>query len=261
MAKMKLTIPTSPLDNSGAVTERQYITEGEGFTLMFEMPFKRGDVYKELISEKQLGVDHSNIRITVHPSTDNAQQQLEHEIDKNASADEVADIKTWLANAMKASPLHVGCERTVSFPDGNIVSKLIELTAPSTIKWRQLQSSRETNMIGKPGGSLPEVTISLEDNSHSTSVKMTYDFYQILNKDDTVLTGDAMANLLAQATAGWSADMKRRGYKPIESPFSATGTPRGPATLRSARTMKSDLDEEAAMKAAMMEKAKASMNK
>lgn len=52
--KLQLTIPKSADASDGAITSRQYISDGDGFTLIFTLPFKCEDVYRELISEKQL---------------------------------------------------------------------------------------------------------------------------------------------------------------------------------------------------------------
>ncbi len=269
MAKptLTLTIPKASDAPDGAVTSRQYIADGDGFTLIFTLPFKRADVYHELISEKQLGVDHSNIKIKVTRGGDGAgAAAIEKAIDANASsAAEAAEIKAHAATAQGSSPLSVGCQREVTFPDGTIVSELIDLQEPSIIRWRQLSSNRETNMLGKDGGALPEVTIALDELADGTSVRMTYDFYQIVNsRDGSVLDGPQMSRLLATATQGWSADMRRRGYSALDgSVEGGSSTPRSstPRTtvLRAAGQMKSDLDEEAAMKAAMMEKARAAM--
>ena len=40
-------------------------------------------------------------------------------------------------------------------------------------------------------------------NDGGTSIRMTYDFYQILKSDGTPLDGGMMAKLLSQATRGW----------------------------------------------------------
>eukprot|EP00322_Chrysochromulina_rotalis_P006423 CAMPEP_0115855510 /NCGR_PEP_ID=MMETSP0287-20121206/14578_1 /TAXON_ID=412157 /ORGANISM="Chrysochromulina rotalis, Strain UIO044" /LENGTH=266 /DNA_ID=CAMNT_0003309663 /DNA_START=18 /DNA_END=818 /DNA_ORIENTATION=- len=257
---LTLTIPKSKDAPDGAVTSRQYIEEGDGFTLVFTLPYKRNDVYRELISEKQLGVDHSNIVIEVTKAPAGA--ALEKKLDATASSSEAAAIKAHAATAAGSSPLFVGCKRTVSFPDGKIVSELIELVEPSVIKWRQLSSNRDTNMLGREGGALPEVTIALDDMSDGTSVRMTYDFYQIVNKDGSVLDGPQMSKLLAAATQGWGADMRRRGYAPLDAAVGGStprdSTPRS-TVLRAAGQMKADMDEEAKMKAEMLARAKASM--
>jgi len=120
-------------------------------------------------------------------------------------------------------------------------------------------------MLGKEGGALPEVTIALDELADGTSVRMTYDFYQIINsKDGSILDGPQMSKLLATATQGWSADMRRRGYAPLDgSSEGGSSTPRSSTprstVLRAAGQMKSDLEEEAAMKKAMLERAAASM--
>jgi len=74
-----------------------------------------------------------------------------------------------------------------------------------------------------------------------------------------------MSKLLTQATQGWSADMESRGYATCHGGAAATYRDRGvpgvagptSTVLRSARQMKSDMDEEAEMKRMMMERAKA----
>jgi len=260
---LSLTIPKNKDGDDGAVTSRQYISDGDGFTLIFTLPFRTADVYKELVSERQLGVDHSNITIEV--TRKGAAAILEKQLDQAASAADAAAIKAHAASADGSSPLSVGCERTVSFPDGKITSELIELVDNKVIRWRQLTSTRETNMLGKEGGALPEVTIALDELADGTSVRMTYDFYQIINsKDGSILDGPQMSKLLATATQGWSADMRRRGYAPLDgSSEGGSSTPRSSTprstVLRAAGQMKSDLEEEAAMKKAMLERAAASM--
>ena len=69
-------------------------------------------------------------------------------------------------------------------------------------------------------------------------------------------------------TQGWAADMKSRGYDTCDGSEALTArgnsgfgslTPAdiGSTVLRSARSMKKDMDEEAEMKAAMMARAAA----
>lgn len=162
--------------------------------------------------------------------------------------------------------LSVGCERTVNFPDGVVVSELVELVEPSIIRWKQVKSERSTNMVGKDGGDLPQVTIALDElpDGKGTSIRMTYDFYQIIKADGTPLDGGMMSKLLSQATQGWAADMTSRGYATVEGaePVTARGssgfsspTDFGSTVLRSARSMKKDMEEEAAMKEAMRQRA------
>jgi len=267
--------PQSPPDASvAAASNREYLKEGDGFTLVFTLPFAREALYKELTSARQLGVDHTSVTISITKRTDSAQAELDRKLELSARAP--AAIRQQ-EEEKAVNELSVGCERSVRFPDGVVVSQLVELVALQRIRWRQTKSERATNMVGKPGGALPEVTIALDelpDNS-GTSIRMTYDFYQILKADGTPLDGAMMSKLLSQATRGWSADMKSRGYETVSGAEALTGRPGfspgggstfdpsalGATVLRSARTMKSDVDEEESMKAAMMERAKASMKK
>jgi len=231
---MTLTIPSGNTEDPAQLTSRQYIDEGDGFTLVFTLPYKRQNIFDELIAEKQLGVDHSNIKIQVTRPGD--------------------------AQAKPGAALSQGCERTVLFPDGKVVSQLIELTEPSMIKWKQMSSERDTNMVGKPGGDLPTVSIALDELDGGTSIRMTYDFFQIVHKDGSVLDGPQMSKLLAQATSGWSADMARRGYSQAQQ-NGGGATPRSgqpsATVVRAAGQVQSDRSEEAAMKEAMMARAKA----
>jgi hypothetical protein len=257
---MKLQIPASTGESSGPVTERQYTTEGDGFSLSFTMPFKCEDVYRELISEKQLGVDHTSITMKItRPGKEEALRsaRLQEQLAGAATPAEAADIKAFIDQTHIA--YERGCQRTVYFPDGEVVSELIDLIPNRRIQWLQISSTRDVNMIGK-GSKLPVVTMRLEPLADGTTVNMTYDFYQILQKDGKVLTGETMAKLLESATAGWSVDMRRRGYTPLEAvEDSGAGTPRsftpsGPTVLRASARMKQDQEEEKAMKAAMLAK-------
>jgi len=90
---------------------------------------------------------------------------------------------------------------------------------------------------------------------------MTYDFYQIQHKDGSVLDGPQMSKLLAQATAGWGADMERRGYKPSVAGSGDGSTPRSSlpnaTVVRAAGQVQRDRADEDSMKAEMMAKARA----
>lgn len=289
-----LNIPERPVQTAGQAvpSDRMYNNEGDAFTLVFSLPFRREDIYAELVSPKQLGVDHSSVTIQITKRTDAAEAALQRELEASARGNEAREIKQHLAETAMAA-LSVGCERTVTFPDGVVVSELVELVNPSVIRWRQIASNRQTNMVGKEGGPMPEVVIALDElpDGKGTSIRMTYDFYQILKSDGTPLDGALMSKLLSQATQGWGADMVARGYETIDGadPVTARGAPPpapsggggwfgfgggsqepakvttaadiGSSVLRSARLMKSDQDEEAAMKEAMRQKALASMNK
>ena len=223
------------------------------------------------MSEKQLGVDHSTVKISITKRSDAAESRLHRKLEESARAPK--EVKQGLEAAALAE-LSVGCERTVTFPDGVVVSELVELVPSQRIRWRQLSSERATNMVGKPGGALPEVTIALDElpDDKGTQVRMTYDFYQILKADGTPLDGQMMSKLLSQATRGWAVDMKNRGYDTVDggealtgragyAPSSSTFNPAdlGSTVLRSARRMKDDISEEEAMKAAMMQRAKKNM--
>lgn len=255
-----------------AATNRQYLKEGDAFTLMFSLPFARADIYRELISPRQLGVDHTTVKISITNRTAEADGKLQRRLEESARGNVPAEQKRKLEEEALAE-LSVGCERTVTFPDGKVVSALVELIAPQRIRWRQISSDRATNMVGKEGGALPEVTIALDEmpDNKGTQVRMTYDFYQILKQDGTPLDGSMMSKLLSQATRGWAVDMQNRGYSTVDGGEALTGragyspssgstfdmSALGSTVLRSARRMKDDVDEEAQMKAAMLERAKA----
>jgi len=247
--------------------QRNYTSEGNGFSLVFTLPFMRKDVYRELIAPKQLGVDHSNVEINVTKRTQQAQADLEAQLTATARGRESDEIKKWQEEVLK-NGLSVGCERTVKFPDGVVVSELVELVDDQLIRWRQLTSERETNMIGSESGPLPETTIRLDEleDDMGTSVHMTYDFWKIKKSDGSEIPGELMSSLLKTATQGWAQDMASRGYSTCQGQAPNTGRPGyenaggsldiGSSVLRSARRMQQDLEEEAAMKQAMIDKAK-----
>ena len=252
----------------------EYLQEGDAFTLVFTLPYKRR-TYIASYSPKQLGVDHSTVKISITKRTDQAESEVHQKLQLSARGNKSQAEKNKEQEAILGE-LSLGCERTVTFPDGVVVSELVELVQPTRIRWRQLSSERSTNMVGKPGGALPEVTIALDElpNDGGTSIRMTYDFYQILKSDGTPLDGGMMSKLLSQATRGWANDMSARGYMTVDGGAALTGragySPQGaglsPAdlgstVLRSARRMKDDMDEEARMKAEMLERARAAKKK
>jgi hypothetical protein len=158
---MKLTIPAVSSEPSGPVTERQYTTEGDGFTLMFQMPFKREDVFRELMAENQLGVDHSTIRMKITQPGNIESARLRKELETTATASEARDIQTFIDQAHVK--YEVGCQRTVYFPDGPVVSELIDLVENERIQWKQISSERQTNMIGSSDDKKPVITIALDE--------------------------------------------------------------------------------------------------
>jgi len=259
MAKKEFPTLHIPHDASvpdGMQSARRYDYEGDGFTLIFTLPFKVQDVYSQLVAEKQLGVDHTNIKIELSGTPDAAAEKLQAQLKVTASDAEAADIQKWNEGISgKPNVLFVGVKRKVIFPDGAVESELIDLQPCRKIQWRQLTSDRETNMLGKTTEveDLPKVTLDLEEMADGTSVRMTYDFFQIKNKKtDHVLNGAEMSQLLSQATQGWSADMKRRGYSPLTESEDGIGlTPRS-AVVRSTKFMQSDQEEEQRMKQAML---------
>ena len=87
-------------------------------------------------------------------------------------------------------------------------------------------------LLRRGGCALPEVTIQLDElpDQQGTSVRMTYDFYQILKADGTPLDGAMMSKLLSQATRGWAVDMKNRGYPTVDGGEALTGRRGGSAS-------------------------------
>lgn len=248
VSPMKLYIPsTSKAD--GPVTERQLVQDGSGFTFIFQMPFKRADIFAELMSEKQLGVDHANIKMKITLPGKVESARLQKQLGEGASVEDHLKKMSLGSNGIK---YEVGCQRTVYFPDGEVVSELIDLAESERIQWKQLSSKRDTNMVGLDD-KLPIVTIALEDaeDGLGTTVKMTYDFYQIIAKDGSQVEGPTMTKMLSMATAGWKDDMVSRGYEIIAG-ADAGGSPSS-RVVRS--NMKNDMDEEARMKAEMMARA------
>ena len=94
----------------------------------------------------------------------------------------------------------------------------------------------------------------LSEMADGCNVKMTYDFHKVLKSGGGEIAGSEMQKMLEASTRGWSAEMSTRGYAKCKA--NAGGgldfgfTPRG-SVVRSAARMKADLEEEAAMKAAL----------
>ena len=123
-----------------------------------------------------------------------------------------AEYNRWLVkqeNAKMAEETREQAKSGEPLSSPESISELIDLQTHKKIQWRQLTSERETNMLGKPDDSgavavedLPKVTLDLEElpSGGGTSVRMTYDFFQIINKTTGhELKGDDMAKLLGQA--------------------------------------------------------------
>lgn len=249
--------------------QRNYTEDGNSFSLVFTLPFLRSEVFKELASPKQLGVDHSTVTLKVTKRTQHAQAELDAQLSATARSRESDATKQWQEEALM-NGLSVGCERTVDFPDGTVVSELVELVDQTVIRWRQLSSNRQTNMVGAEGGALPEIVIRLDElpENSGTSVSMTYDFWKILKSDGSEISGEMMSSLLQSATKGWAKDMAARGHTPCAGQAPNTGRPGyngsspggmdiGSTVLRSARRMQEDMAEEAKMKEAMLARAAA----
>ena len=70
------------------VTSRQLAARTgctHAFTLVFALPFRREHIYKELVSARQLGVDHTTVKISITKRTDKAEAALQSKLDAAAA--------------------------------------------------------------------------------------------------------------------------------------------------------------------------------
>ena len=65
-----------------ALSNREYLQEGDAFTLLFTLPFRREDIYRELTSARQLGVDHTTVKISITKRTDEAEDLLQRKLER-----------------------------------------------------------------------------------------------------------------------------------------------------------------------------------
>lgn len=207
-----------------------------GFTASFLLPFKREDIYKELARrDKPLGLTSPYVTVQI--------------------------TEGGPAGASVGVGLEIGYVRHTQFSEpfaGHTTSELIGLTPGYELRWRQLDSDTRFNLVGDEAeGREPSCTIKLTDNATGgTEVTMAYAFASIEAKGGCwFLAGPFLPLLLRRqlmqnAQEGWKADMLERGYAIELSDVKAS---------RGLLQRRRDQSEEAAMKAAALAKAKASM--
>jgi hypothetical protein len=188
---------------------------GDGFVLSFDLPYRREDVYAELVS-------------TDHPLGVGTDVQLKH---SEAEGSEGA--------ASQRGQLRVNVTRTakVSFEDGGggeyttVVDTLIE---NAFLKFRQVKAeSSHLRLLGDDASATqPEITITLGDKpsgSGGTCVRLAYAFKAAESRHwlgcllpcaygARALTSRMQASMEHTLPTFWASSMAQRGYAPTKAP-------------------------------------------
>jgi len=158
---------------------------GGGFDVSFKLPFRRQDVYTELVK-----------------------------FDAPLAADK--DVKyTLMPGGAFPQTVSLGVRRKAEFTrsdfSGYTVSECIALEEGRVVGWRQLESKKKgMNLLGK-NGQMPEFKITLSDTTDGTEVALSYDFASV--EGGSV---DTLKNFFATSAKGvWQDGMQRRGYRAL----------------------------------------------
>jgi len=189
---------------------------GGGFSVTFDVPFKREDVFRESAMALQpLGTDDPDdvtyALVGSHP------------------------------HPAEPEKLAVGMRRKVEFlfangKKGAITSEVTHLMDNSFIKWRQLESTCEhINFLGTDDRH-PEMSIAMMDNPHGgTTVLLTYDFEHLEVRGCAsfclpVCHGPAITQqrlvetIRSVCPTRWTGSMERRNYRKLYTAIQSKAT-------------------------------------
>jgi len=208
LVPMKASLPASqslpPPSNEPLLAQEQPRSDegtgplGNSYTCSFAIPFKRTDVFKELINSKApLGISLTKLKLTV--------------------------MKSW-NSSVELDEYEVGCIRQVDFmePKGITISELVAMEPGYLLRWMELENSVQTmRMVGR-GQNKPLFTVTLADSPRGTVATLRYDFHQV--EVPGMCCGSRMRssfppnisnNLATMLKNAWSTDMNARGYQQI----------------------------------------------
>jgi len=166
-----------------------------GFTASFVLPFRREDVFAQIMhAEQPLGLTSPNVSLSMTPP---------------ASADK---------------PVAVGCVRKAEFSapfKGFTVSELVTVEPDKSVTWKQLESDTLVNLVGSDAGAA-QVSILLECVASGTSVSLAYEFQSVKVRGPLCVLSPLVPWMLRSylqrnAGAAWSAEMRRRGFVPVRT--------------------------------------------
>ena len=173
-----------------------------GFAFAFPLPFKRDDVFKELISAtKPLGADSDNLALTLVRTP-----ALGHGKGGGGGGGETVSK---------------GCTRKAEFErpfKGYVLSELVELEAPSKLVWAQRESNCAVNFVGADCKFVVELA---DKGAAGTEVRLTYRF-ESLSLRGLLCVLAPVGPLLLRTTlrrslpAQWAASMAKRNYQPLD---------------------------------------------
>jgi len=199
---------------------------GTGFAVSFILPFKRDDLWQELIADRLVGTDEDeDIKYTIiRPGND------------------------------EENPVSVGCVREAVFGapiHGRSVSELLEMKPPSYIKWATLlQTDTIFEFMGRSDEVPPSIALALKENKRSklhpeggTTITMKYDFGWIQVHGIFCCLGPFAADFLKgrlekDMKQKWQESMARRGYAPLSAS----------RKMKTAQELKAQMERQAKLK-------------
>ncbi|KAL1504683.1 hypothetical protein AB1Y20_008463 [Prymnesium parvum] len=197
-----------------------------GFSITFTLPFKRMDIWQELVADRMIGSE--------------SEDEIRYVVIKPGNDEE--------------NPISVGCVREATFGQpihGRTVSELVELKAPSYIKWTTLlQKNTLFEFIGREDSVAPSVALALKENKRSklnpeggTTITIKYDFKEVVIHGlfcclSCMAKSYIHARLQQSLPAKWKDSMIKRGYVPLKAA----------STAKNAQDIKRRMEEQARIK-------------
>ena len=201
---------TSGMLGHGALQSDEADVGKGGFAFAFPLPFKRDDVYKELISATNpLGADSDNLSLTMV-----------------SRAGKGGKGGTGGTGGKDGETVSKGCMRKAVFERpfrGHVLSELVELEAPSKLVWAQRESDCAVNFVGADGSPTDcKFVVELADKGAAgTEVRLAYR-YDALALRGPLCVFAPVGPLLLRMTlrrslpTQWAASMAKRGYQPLD---------------------------------------------
>mmetsp|Transcript_59411 Transcript_59411/g.98479 ORF Transcript_59411/g.98479 Transcript_59411/m.98479 type:complete len:265 (-) Transcript_59411:118-912(-) len=229
-------------------TLRSSLRPWKGFTATFDIPYKREDVFTELLKKHDpLGLTAPNVKLTVL-----TQDSLSSKVVRSPVA---LQIERHI-NAGSAGQVSVGCVRKAEFSkpfEGFTVSRLVDVQPLQSVRWEQLQTRTLFNLVGEEieGERVaPAATVHIETIATGARIYLIYDFHHVQTRSSfccflaPLIPRFLRWYLERNAANTWSAEMERRGYTSVTLLESGTDA----KALRSAEQKRRDQQEEARIK-------------
>jgi len=197
-----------------------------GFNISFILPFKREDLWQELVADRMVGTDNDD--------------EIKYTIIRTGNDEE--------------NPVSVGCVREATYGSpvhGRTVSELLELKAPSYIKWATLlQTDTVYEFIGRSDETPPSIALALKENKRTkahpeggTTVTIKYDYSQVVVHGLfcclSCFASDYIKSRMQKTLPEkWKDSMIHRGYAPLTAS----------RKMKTAEEIKKQMEEQAKLK-------------